>query len=83
MYLYFFFLSRMKIVKEHNEMAEGLEERKKSLQDQLEMVWILKLCNYSKETKMISTLVYIDDISVNNVNVQDSEGCDIRLLTTR
>ncbi|PFX20675.1 Coiled-coil domain-containing protein 175 [Stylophora pistillata] len=28
----------MKIVKEHNEMAEGLEERKKSLQDQLEMI---------------------------------------------
>ena len=83
MYLYFFFLSRMKIVKEHNEMAEGLEERKKSLQDQLEMVRILKLCNYSKETKMILTLVYIDDISVNNVNVQDSEGCDLRLLTTR
>ena len=29
---------RMKIVKEHNDMVEGLEEKKKSLVVQLEMV---------------------------------------------
>ena len=52
--LYFFLFFRMKIVKEHNEMASRLEERKKSLQVQLEMVWILKLRNYrAKRTKAI------------------------------
>ncbi len=30
----------MKIVKEHNDMAESLEEKKKSLMAQLEMVWV-------------------------------------------
>ena len=36
-------LSRMKIVKEHNDMAESLEQKKKSLITQLEMVWTLNL----------------------------------------
>ena len=39
-YLEHLFYFRMKIVKEHNDMAESLEEKKKSLMAQLEMVWV-------------------------------------------